>query len=133
MKIEKLRPEFVEFIPLELEEGILYISMRYATAAHLCACGCKQKVITPISPHTWSILYNGESVTFSPSIGNYEQECISHYFIRNNRIIWCSNCWNKVDLPKKTGKSKKRKKYKWLRFLQKNGQIESRVNIIRGY
>lgn len=116
MKINKLKPEFVEFIPFELEEGILYISMKYATAVHLCACGCKQKVITPISPHTWSISYNGEGVTLSPSIGNYEQDCMSHYFIRNNYIIWCSNYKDKVDiLPKR----KKRKKYKWLRFLYK--------------
>lgn len=116
MKIDKLRPEFVEFIPLELEEGVLYISMKYATTVHLCACGCKQKVVTPISPHTWSISYNGEGVTLSPSIGNYEQECMSHYFIRNNRIIWCPNYWNKVDIPKKR---KKRKKYNWLKFLHK--------------
>ena len=51
MKIDKLRPEFVEYIPTVLEEGILYISMKYATAVHLCACGCRQKVVTPISPN----------------------------------------------------------------------------------
>lgn len=112
MKIDKLRPEFVEYIPTVLEEGILYISMKYATAVHLCACGCRQKVVTPISPNAWSLLYDGEGITLSPSIGNYEQDCMSHYFIRRNRIIRCSNNWDKVDISKR----RKKKKYKWFRF-----------------
>ena len=45
-----LRHEFVEFIPDELEHGIIYISIRFATASHLCCCGCGNKVVTPIRP-----------------------------------------------------------------------------------
>ena len=32
--------KFLDNIPDELEEGVLYISMKYHTTAHLCACGC---------------------------------------------------------------------------------------------
>ncbi|WP_394854853.1 DUF6527 family protein [Citrobacter freundii] len=46
---------FTEFIPEQLEEGILYVSMPYSTIAHLCACGCKNEVITPLSPLDWSM------------------------------------------------------------------------------
>ena len=34
-----LKHEFVEFIPDELQEGTIYVSIRFATAAHLCCCG----------------------------------------------------------------------------------------------
>jgi len=40
MKLEILKPEFVEYIPNMLEIGVLYISIPYQTASHLCACGC---------------------------------------------------------------------------------------------
>src|SRR4029078_7622427 len=45
-----IRHEFVEFIPELLDEGTLYVSIPYATAAHLCCCGCAMKGVTPISP-----------------------------------------------------------------------------------
>ena len=45
-----LKHEFVEFIPDELEQGKIYISIRFATASHLCLCGCGNKVVTPIRP-----------------------------------------------------------------------------------
>ena len=38
--------EFVQFIPEELQEGTVYVSIRFATVSHLCACGCKTKVVT---------------------------------------------------------------------------------------
>jgi hypothetical protein len=43
-----VKHEFVQFIPEELTEGTVYISIRFATVAHLCACGCKTKVVTPV-------------------------------------------------------------------------------------
>jgi len=35
-----LEHRFVRNVPRELESGILYISMDYATAVHSCCCGC---------------------------------------------------------------------------------------------
>ena len=37
--------QFVEFIPKVLDEGVLYVSMTYATARHLCFCGCGMRVV----------------------------------------------------------------------------------------
>ena len=82
-----LKYRFVEFIPSLLEEGILYITVKYKTAAHLCACGCGNKVLTPITPNRWKMIYNGESVSLSPSIGNWSFACRSHYWIRKNEVI----------------------------------------------
>ncbi len=84
---DRIDPEFVEFVPEVLEPGVLYISMKYATASHLCACGCGEKVVTPFTPTDWRMTFDGETVSLSPSVGNWEQGCFTHYVIDRNRII----------------------------------------------
>jgi hypothetical protein len=91
MKRYDIAFEFVEFIPRELEEGKLYISTTYATAAHLCCCGCGLKVATQLAPFEWSLTFDGETVSLSPSIGNWSFPCQSHYWIRRNRIDWAGS------------------------------------------
>ena len=88
MRLKRITPEFVEFIPERLKDGVLYISIPYATASHNCACGCGQRVVTPIKPMDWSLGWNGEEVSLDPSIGNWSFPCRSHYWIRHNRIVW---------------------------------------------
>lgn len=88
MRLDSIRPEFVEFVPRVLETGVLYISQKYKTASHLCACGCGEKVVTPLSPADWRLQIDGESVSLHPSIGNWNYACQSHYWIRRNRISW---------------------------------------------
>jgi hypothetical protein len=83
-----IKHEFVEFIPEVLAPGVVYVSIPYATAAHGCFCGCGSKVVTPLSRRGWSVTYDGESVTLYPSIGNYGLPCQSHYFIRNDQVVW---------------------------------------------
>ena len=88
MRRRSLCHEFVEFVPDQLHEGVLYISLAYNTAVHKCCCGCGNEVVTPISPVDWTLGYNGESITLRPSIGNYSFECRSHYWITRNRVDW---------------------------------------------
>ena len=88
MKRNALAPQFVEFIPSTLQEGVLYVSIAYSTASHLCCCGCGQEVVTPLSPTDWKLVCDGETVSLEPSIGNWNFPCRSHYWIRNNRIHW---------------------------------------------
>lgn len=80
--------EFVESFPDELQEGVLYISIPYASAAHLCACGCGTKVVTPIRPAGWHLLFDGKTVSLTPSIGNGQFPCHSHYWIEADTIRW---------------------------------------------
>ncbi|QSX37798.1 DUF6527 family protein [Shewanella sedimentimangrovi] len=88
MRINRVCPVFVEFIPEHLESGKLYISNEYGVIVHLCCCGCGEKVVTPLSPVDWSYINSSKGVSLSPSIGNWDYVCQSHYFINDNRVIW---------------------------------------------
>ena len=87
----RIKHEFVEFIPKERQEGVLYVSIPYATAVHNCFCGCGLKVVTPISPVGWQLTFDGETVTLSPSVGSWRFPCRSHYFIRHDAAVWAGN------------------------------------------
>ena len=91
MKRSVLQHVFVDCIPEKLEEGVLYVSFKYATAAHKCCSGCGLDVITPITPTDWELSFNGESVSLNPSIGNWSHPCRSHYWIRKNQIQWAGS------------------------------------------
>lgn len=88
MKQSSIVPRFVEFIPTHLEDGVLYISQEYKTAIHKCCCGCGQEVVTPLSAAQWQVTVTKDKVSLNPSIGNWNFECKSHYWIKHNRVSW---------------------------------------------
>ncbi|WP_411815976.1 DUF6527 family protein [Hyphococcus sp. DH-69] len=92
-----LSPRFVEFVPKTLEPGVLYISIEFATTAHLCACGCGEKVVLPLHPTDWRLTYDGKAITMRPSVGNWGFPCRSHYLITGNRIEWAGD-WDKEQI-----------------------------------
>src|ERR1039458_6166357 len=108
----KLSHKFVEFVPNVLEKGVLYVSITYGTASHLCCCGCGREVVTPITPTGWKLIFDGETVSLHPSIGNWNFPCRSHYWISNNRVEWAED-WMK---PSLVGKSKSKRKEFWSRL-----------------
>jgi hypothetical protein len=85
------RNVFTTTIPDTLESDTLYISIPYNSILHKCACGCGEEVSTPLSPSDWELSYNGESVTLNPSIGNWSYKCRSHYWIRENQVVWAGD------------------------------------------
>lgn len=87
MKTENFRLGEVEFMPAKLEPGILYASQKYRTAAHLCACGCGEKVRTQLGPLGWRLTNGRTGPTLFPSIGNWQKPCRSHYIISNGRVL----------------------------------------------
>ena len=87
-RIKKLAFEFIEFIPSNLEDGVIYISVPFSVAVHKCCCGCGMEVVTPISRHDWRITFDGETVSLYPSIGNWSFSCKSHYWIIENKVKW---------------------------------------------
>lgn len=86
MQTDHFEPQFVEEIPAELQAGVLYISIKYAAAQHLCPCGCGSEVVTPLHPTRWRLSYDGETVSLDPSVGSGSLPCRSHYFIRDGRV-----------------------------------------------
>lgn len=82
---------FVDSAPDVLDDAVLYVSIRYAAAIHLCPCGCGSEIVTPISRKGWSLTFDGVSVTLHPSVGNWNYPCRSHYWIRLNRIEWAKD------------------------------------------
>jgi len=89
--ITQLEPVFVDSVPETLEHGRIYISIRFKTTSHLCACGCRERVVAKLNPNDWNLLYNGRDITLHPSIGNWSFECRSHYFVRRNKIVWAGD------------------------------------------
>jgi hypothetical protein len=92
-----LKHEFVEYIPSDLKEGTIYISISFATAVHKCCCGCGNEVITPLSRTDWELTFDGESISLDPSVGNWSFPCQSHYWIKRNRIEWAPR-WSRKQI-----------------------------------
>jgi hypothetical protein len=88
MKRVPLVPKYVETIDEELEDGIIYISLEYRCAIHLCACGCKNKTVTPLKDGEWTLTDNNGKITMTPSIGNHYFACRSHYIITDGVAIF---------------------------------------------
>jgi hypothetical protein len=88
VKRQIMTHQFVEFIPEQLEEGVVYVTIQYATAVHRCCCGCGSEVVTNFSPTDWKLIFDGETISLDPSIGNWSFPCQSHYFIRQNKVAW---------------------------------------------
>lgn len=89
--------EFVEYIPEELKEGVIYVSIIFGTVSHKCFCGCRNEVVTPLSPTDWKLTFDGETISLDPSIGNWNFKCKSHYWIRNGEIHWAGK-WTKEEV-----------------------------------
>jgi hypothetical protein len=104
--ITGLEPEFVTVIPRDLVPGTLYISISYATVQHLCACGCGYQVSTPLSARGWKLIYDGETVSLTPSVGNWSFPCRSHYWIRHNKIGWCRK-WTDEEIARNRAQSRR--------------------------
>jgi hypothetical protein len=78
-------------MPEVLEEGVLYVSLTYGTVAHRCCCGCGREAVTPLTPTDWKLIFDGETVSLYPSIGNWNFPCRSHYWIRRSCVKWAED------------------------------------------
>src|SRR5690349_9807538 len=86
--MKKIKLHITTYIPKEIDPGILYVSLKFDVACHLCPCGCGNKVVTPFGPTDWSFTEKNGSATLYPSIGNWQFPCRSHYWIDEGFIKW---------------------------------------------
>ena len=92
-RLTSMTPRFVEYIPADgkdLLPGIMYISMEHGMVVNRCPCGCGQLSEFMLDPIRHRMEYDGEAVSFEPSIGNSNLRCRSHYWIRENQVQWCA-------------------------------------------
>lgn len=97
MKYTEYKTKFVKASSdiTKIEEGVLYLIPHYNCAMHKCMCGCGEVVITPIDDNSgktlgyWGWTYDGSNASLIPSVGNFQQPCKSHYFLKNGKVQWC--------------------------------------------
>lgn len=119
MKYSYLEHQFVRYIPETVEPGVLYISLDYATAAHSCCCGCGEEIVTPFTPTDWKMIFDGESITLWPSIGNWNLNCRSHYLIKKGRVVKAGQWTNKqIQIERNRDKAAKAEYYETLENYQ---------------
>lgn len=120
--IDKIKLLHVEYLPKELESGILYVSKEFGVAGHLCPCDCGSKIITPLGRTEWEFSESNGEATLYPSIGNWQLPCRSHYWIRKGKIKW-SYSWSDERIAKghEAGEKKRKDHYDKLDKKNKKG------------
>lgn len=123
-----LTHQFVEYVPEQLEPGVLYVSIPYATVVHKCCCGCGQEVVTPLSPTDWELTFDGKTVSLDPSIGNWNFPCQSHYWIKRNHVHWAPQ-WSRADIDAGRAQDRSAKqRYFAVSAFMDEGQPDGRQN-----
>ena len=87
-QLDRIKLVRVEYIPREPKPGVLYVAEEFGAAVHLCACGCGSKVSTPLGPTEWTLEEIAGRASLTPSVGNWQLPCRSHYWILEGKIIW---------------------------------------------
>lgn len=95
--LTRIRLERVRTMPTTLEPGVLYVSEEFETAAHLCACGCRSKIRTPLGATEWTFTDDRDGPSLAPSVGNWQKPCKSHYWIDQGEIHW-SGAWSQTQI-----------------------------------
>src|SRR5580700_3601771 len=98
-------------MPEKLRLGVLYVSDEFGTAAHLCACGCGAKIRTPLGPTEWSVDETSDGPSLSPSVGNWQQGCQSHYFIERGEVVWAPKWTPEQIAAGRAGEQRRRRAY----------------------
>ena len=124
-----LQHKFVDHVPDVMVQGILYVSIPYCTAMHLCVCGCGNEVVTPISPTDWQLKFDGKSISLNPSIGNWNFECQCHYWIVKNEVRYAAK-WDKEEIARGRMNERKRKNeyYDERQVVQEKALVENQKN-----
>ena len=89
----KLRPIFIDLLPEthEIGPGELWISLKHRTINLRCPCDCGDLTVLSLHPSQWHVYFDGKTVSLKGPTGGSvwaNSGCGSHYFIKNNTVIW---------------------------------------------
>ena len=81
-------------LPLTLGNRLYIVgkSRRYKWAILSCPCGCGGRIdvcLMPSAMPRWELSLRNGRASLSPSIWVPKERCGSHFWIRQNRVIWC--------------------------------------------
>lgn len=108
-RVERLVPQFVGNVPENLALGVIYVAAEHGVMMHLCACGCGSEVSLPLSPIDWRLTFDGDSISVSPSVGNWSLPCRSHYVIDRSQVQWAAD-WTDEEVEAGRSLDRRRKK-----------------------
>jgi hypothetical protein len=111
MKLSHIKLLHVEYMPKQLEPGVLYASERFGAVAHLCACGCGAKIRTPLGATEWALTETSSGPSLWPSVGNWQQACKSHYVVDRGAVIWCGTWTPEQIMAGRQQEEQRRKDY----------------------
>ena len=116
----------VHYMPKDLEAGVLYVSEEFGAAAHLCACGCGSKIRTPLGPTEWSVSETDDGPSLWPSVGSWQKECQSHYWIYRGEVRWASK-WSAEQIAAGRRAEEARRTEHYDALYRKRGGLFARV------
>ena len=97
-KIDAYELRIIDDIQYDYEYGKLYLigeNSNYWLCAFHCPCGCGELLelllLKDANPH-WNLeILDDKHINLSPSVWKIHG-CKSHFFIKNNQVIWVPNC-----------------------------------------
>jgi len=122
----KFQLQHVHYMPKELKPSVLYVSREFGIAMHLCACGCGSKVKTPLGPTEWSVEETKNGPSLRPSIGNWQQACQSHYWIKHGEVLWVG-MWTHEEIAGGRRHEEERRRAYYAALDRKRGGILQRL------
>jgi hypothetical protein len=118
----------VKYMPTTLEQGILYVAAEYKACAHLCACGCGSIVRTPLN--RWTLTETEDGPSLDPSIGSWEEQCQSHYWIEGGKVRW-SDKWSREEVEAGRRKEQNRRDAHYKTMYQKDSKLRRLWNRLK--
>jgi hypothetical protein len=106
--VQRLAPRFVDNVPEALKAGVLYVAPEHGVMMHLCACGCGNEVSLPLSRIDWRLTFDGETISVSPSVGNWSLPCRSHYVIDHSHVRWAGD-WSDEEIANGRNRDRRRR------------------------
>ena len=97
-RVQHLDEPIYAMLPDEpsLEDGVLYVVDAPHYVEYNCPCGCGNVVMIPYytsepekGDYGWGLTEQEGKISLYPSVFSTAWPCKSHYFIRDNRIVWC--------------------------------------------